>query len=187
MLQSALDLERLPPTLSVEHVSYLAEFAVVEFDSPLPSVRDVRLRAEVVEHVARHGIVVGLDCGDSEETILVDRCSPPVLRDHRSEERAFHRGLSHTPAGTGWLVKYLGGKPRGTRLAFSVENILRRAEVTGMRAMRCLLPPVQSTLTRRELSYETPLIGERIHHAEWDGLAGIRTRGLFLAKEAIYH
>ena len=78
-------------------------------------------------------------------------------------------------------------KPRGTRLAFSVENILRRAEVMGMRAVRCLLPPVQSTLTRRELSYETPLIGERIHHAEWDGLAGIRTRGLFLAKEAIYH
>ena len=74
-------------------------------------------------------------------------------------------------------------KPRGTRLAFSVENILRRAEVTGMRAMRCLLPPVQSTLTRRELSYETPLIGERIHHAEWDGLAGIRTRGLSLARK----
>nr|WP_277543480.1 hypothetical protein [Halomicroarcula sp. FL173] len=67
-----------------------------EFDAAISLVRDIDFAAEFVENLARQCVLTRVDGGDGQEVVLVDWCSPLVLRYHRREEGTFYRRLLHT-------------------------------------------------------------------------------------------
>lgn len=64
VFQAAFDLVRFPFAFVVQNVGQFVELAVIEFDAPGSSVRDVGLGTEVVEDGAAGGVVARLDGSD---------------------------------------------------------------------------------------------------------------------------
>nr|WP_143117757.1 AbrB/MazE/SpoVT family DNA-binding domain-containing protein [Halomicrobium zhouii] len=96
MLESTLDVEWFPATLTVENVGEQTELTIVELDPSVSPVRNVVFGPEFVEHLTRLRIVSRLNCSDREQTLFVDRGPPLVFRHHRSQESTFHGRFPHT-------------------------------------------------------------------------------------------
>lgn len=95
VFETAIDLPRFPIALVVEHICEYIEVALIERDPAISVIGDVGCTPEIVVDLT--GCRMLIDRGEADQIFFRDGCPPLVFRQHRPQQRTFHRRLLHEP------------------------------------------------------------------------------------------